>query len=91
MTGWRCTGGRYREKEREKTPTSNKQMKKCGEPASKGKRDDLAVQIEAVAKTTKQEEGVKKTTRAEERMRREERRVAREVRRKRTSSRRRRR
>ena len=59
-------------------------MKKCGEPARKGKRDDLETKVDEEVEKAKQVKCVQKLTRAEERVRREERRVAREVRRKRT-------
>ena len=75
-----------KEQKRKKKPTSNKQMKKCGEPLRKGKREDLAMdevpEKENMGKDNDQ--GAQKITRKEERMRREERRVAREVRRQRT-------
>ena len=59
-------------------------MKKCGEPARKGKKDDLETKVEHEEESAVQERGAQKLTRKEERTRREERRVAREVRRKRT-------
>ena len=75
-----------KEQKRKKNPTSNKQMKKCGEPLRKGKREDLAMEEEPEKESMGKEkdQGAQKLTRKEERMRREERRVAREVRRKRT-------
>ena len=73
-------------KKEEKKPTSNKQMKKCGEPLRKGKREDLAMEEvpEKESMGKDKDQGAQKLTRKEERMRREERRVAREVRRQRT-------
>ena len=69
-----------------KKPTSNKQMKKCGEPARKEKKEDWEAKDEPEKESVekKQNKDAQKLTRKEENMRREERRVAREVRRKRT-------
>ena len=61
-------------------------MKKCGEPARKGKKEDLEAKDEPEEESVgkDKDKGAQKLTRKEEKMRREERRVAREVRRKRT-------
>ena len=61
-------------------------MKKCGEPARKGKREDLETKAEPEEESVgkDKDKGAQKLTRKEEKTRREERRVAREVRRKRT-------
>ena len=72
-----------KDRKRTKPPTSNKQMKKCGEPARKGKKDDLETKVEHEEESAVQDRGAQKLTRKEERIRREERRVARDVRRKR--------
>ena len=87
---WQIAGApeEGKEQKRKKKPTSNKQMKKCGEPLRKGKREDLAMEEEEEPEKEsmgkEKDQGAQKLTRKEERMRREERRVAREVRRKRT-------
>ena len=61
-------------------------MKKCGEPARKGKKEDLEAKDEPEKESLgkDKDQGAQKITRKEEKMRREERRMAREVRRKRT-------
>ena len=71
---------------RKKPPTSNKQMKKLGEPSRKERKEVVAVKEDpgkkgVEEKTHKDEQ---KPTRKEENLRREERRLAREVRRKKT-------
>ena len=75
-----------KEQKRKKPPTSNKQMKKCGEPLRKGKREEKVVddipEKESMGKDSDQ--GAQKLTRKEERKKREDRRVAREVRRQKT-------
>ena len=48
------------EQKRKKPSTSNKQMKKCGEPARKGKRGDLEIKDDEGTQTTKQEKGEKR-------------------------------
>ena len=59
-------------------------MKKCGEPARKGKKGDLETKVEPEEESVRQDKSAQKLTRREEKTKREERRVAREVRRKRT-------
>ena len=76
----------WKVQKRKKPPTSNKQMKKCGEQVRKGKKADLKTKAEPEEENVGQDKdkGAQKLSRKEEKTRREERRVAREVRRKRT-------
>ena len=79
-------GLQIEEKKRKKPPTSNKQMKKRGEPVRKEKKKDLEMKTAPEKENVEQGEdkSSQKLTRKEEKTRKEERRVAREVRRKRT-------
>ena len=59
-------------------------MKKCGEPARKEKKGDLATEVEPEEENEGRDNCAQKLTRREEKARREERGVAREAKRKRT-------
>ena len=71
---------------RKKPPTSNKQMKKLGEPSRKERKEEVDTKDEPGKKGVEEKSNTdeKKPTRKEENLRREERRLAREVRRKKT-------
>ena len=73
-----------KDQKRKKTPTSNKQLKKCGEPARKEKKGDLATEVEPEEENEGRDNCAQKLTRREIKARREERGVAREAKRKRT-------
>ena len=79
-----------KDQKRKRPPTSNKQLKKCGEPARKEKKGDLETECDLEIEAEQEEENVgrdkraQKLTRREEKARREEKGVAREARRKRT-------
>ena len=74
----------WKVQKRKKPPTSNKQMKKCGEPVRKGRKGDLEKKAAPEIENAGQDQCTQKLTRKEEKTRRDERRMAREVRRKKT-------
>ena len=74
-----------KDQKRKRPPTSNKQLKKCGEPARKEKKGDLETECDLEIEAEQEEENVgrdkraQKLARQEEKARREERGVAREA------------
>ena len=85
---WQTAGAHEegKEQKRKKPPTSNKQMKKCGEPPRKGMKEEKVGddKLEKEGIGQEQDKVIQKLPRKEERKMREERKVAREVRRQKT-------